>query len=83
MSPPVIRIEREWVGFEDLGKGIQDLCSGLWLDMWWYQGVGQQLRLFRIRYGGLVTRTRDGSGVNLVRMTWKWVGFEAYVKSFQ
>ena len=27
VSPPLIRIERAWVGFEGLGKGTQDLCS--------------------------------------------------------
>ena len=47
MSPPVIRIELAWVGFEGLGKGIQDLCLGLRSDMWRSQGVSQQLGVLR------------------------------------
>ena len=79
MSLIPIRIEHAWVGFEGLGKGIQDLCLSLESGMWRSQGVGQQLWLFRVRYGGVKSDFGTESGVNLIRMAWEWVGFEAYV----
>ena len=47
VSPPVIRIERAWVGFEGLGKGVQDLCLSFRSDVWRSQGVGKQLGVFK------------------------------------
>ena len=79
MSLIRIRIGRAWVGFEGLGKGIEDLCLSLGSGMWRSQGVGQQLWLFRVRYGGVKSDFVTESGVNLIRMAWEWVRFEAYM----
>jgi hypothetical protein len=51
--------------------------------MCWRQGVDQQLGL--LIWGWELGKVLYGveDGVNLVRMTWEWVVFEAYVIFFK